>query len=202
MTSKILMLLYLTFCFGCRGSITEKSDVFVMKVSSERNEVKEFYGNYNFIVDTGNHIFYYQRPLVRSCGILHNWDTIPPFISLEPNDIVEIPLQDIEQFVKINMLHKGYTKSSSISSTLDTIRSTGLGKILRLFNDTANNVKWISRKTTIEENIVLKCKKEFKSYSPDEFKWDSTKTLFFENVEKYRNAKIDSGIVEHKNSSR
>ena len=169
----------------------KNTDTFIVPGDNPKDLVKEFYFNYNLIIDTGNHIFYYQRPIVRSCGNIEEWDKlkIPYFLGLKPNDIIQIPSDNIEQFLKLNMLNSEYQRWASIASTVDTIKSSGLFKIMSLFNDTLNNVKWIFRKTTIEENIVLQYKKSGNTYSPDEIKWDSTKTLFPETIQKIQKAK-------------
>lgn len=202
MTSKILLLIFLTLCLGCTGKTEKETDIVIIPNDDSKGAPKEFYFSYNFIIDTGNHIFYYQRPISRSCHVLNSWDRIPPFLELRPNEIIEIPTNNIEQFLKLNMLNSEYLKSASLASPVDTIKSQGFLKIISLFKDPSYKVEWVFRKTTIEENIVLDYKKKREEYSPDEIKWDSTKTLFSETIERLRKTQIDSIFKIYENSSR
>lgn len=140
-----------------------------------------YYLPLNFIIDTGEHIYFYQQ------SILHGWfcgtglpDTIPPFfIDLQPKDIVEVPIDNVEQFIKLNIRHLSEEdRLFTIASTIDTITSTGLAEIFFVFKDTANHIKWTFRKTTQEETVVLKYKKSRERYEADAIKWDSARTLF------------------------
>jgi hypothetical protein len=47
-----------------------------------------------------------------------------------------------------------------------------------MFDDTSNHVRWLIRKVTQEEKIVLQYKEENKNYYPGDIRWDSTKIRF------------------------
>jgi hypothetical protein len=88
----------------------------------------------------------------------------------------------------------------AIATTVDSIISPGLSKIVSVFKDTSNHVSWIFRKVTPEEAVVLDYKKRQIEYMPTEIKWDSTKTLFFETIVIMLNSREYSIHQLYKNS--
>ena len=149
---------------------------------------KIYYFPSNFIIDTGGHVYYYQQKIQGGwvCGTGMEWDIPPSFIDLQPKDIVEIPSETVDVFIKANIQFIDKSdRQFAIGSTVDTITSVGLSKILSIFKDTSYHITWTFRRTTQEENIVLSYKKSKERYYSDEVKWDSTKTFFppkFENI--------------------
>jgi hypothetical protein len=189
--------------FGCSNMTESPSAIFIIpkeNVNVNRDpfddvEAKQYYYPYNFIADTGGHIFFYQQPVIyRTCGFVSWSDTIsiPPFIDLRPINIIEIPSTNLEEFIKLNIINaEVWRREVSIASTLDSIQSTGLSKIFSILKDTAAHVKWKFRAATQEEKIVLEFKKNKKQYYSDEVKWDSTKILFMKTVEKMLKARLE-----------
>ncbi len=151
--------------------------------------IRTYYFPSNFIIDTGGHIYFYQQSIQNGwlCGTGINWDTPPYFIDLKPKDIIEVPSDNLERFIKANIQYlDNYNRKFAVASTVDTITSVGLAKIFKVFQDTANHIKWRFRRTTQEENVVLEYKKKQERYDYEEIKWDSTKILFlpkFDNIE-------------------
>ena len=149
---------------------------------------KEYYFPSNFIIDTGGHIYFYQQRIKSGwiCGTDMEWNTPPSFIDLQPKDIVEVPTQNLEDFIKSNIQYLDNSdRQFAIASVADTITSSGLAKMFSIFKDKTNNIHWTFRLTTQEENVVLSFKKsKEKYYRSDEIKWDSTKTLFSPNFER------------------
>lgn len=201
MTLKLLPLIALTFLFGCNQPTEKSNNIFIVPSDSmlfaKRTPgepppppppPKIYYFPSNLIIDTGEHIYYYQQQIQTGwvCGTGMDWDIPPSFIDLQPKDIVEIPSEAVEMFIKANIQFIDKSdRQFAIASTVDTITSVGLSKILSIFKDTSNHITWTFRRTTQEENMVLSYKKRKERYYADEVKWDSTKTLFpskFENI--------------------
>jgi hypothetical protein len=134
----------------------------------------------NFIIDTAGEVYYYQQPQYSFyCGTGLDWDTPPKFINLKPKDIVQVPINSLTNFMKLNVLSLAINQRRvAIASIKDTIQSIGLSKILAVCNDNSNEIRWLFRKATEEENIVLKYKKHNWRYYPEDIKWDSTKIRF------------------------
>jgi len=150
--------------------------------------IRTYYFPSNFIIDTGGHIYFYQQSIQYGwlCRTGIKWDTPPHFIDLKPKDIIEVPSDNLEKFIKSNIQYlDNSNRKFAVASTIDTITSVGLAKIFKVFEDTANHIKWRFRRTTQEENVVLDYKKKQERYDYEEIKWDSTKILFqrkFDNI--------------------
>ena len=183
---------------GCNHPTTKNDNTFIVPNDSayfykHAGEVppppppppKEYYFPSNFIIDTGGHIYYYQQrmKLVWNC-IPSEVDLPPLFIDLQPKDIIEVPTQNVKEFIKLNIQYLDNSdRQFAIALVADTITSNGLTKIFLIFKDKTNDISWIFRRTTQEENIVLNFKKSKEMYyRADEFKWDSTKTLFLPKI--------------------
>jgi|GEM_PF-1407579 len=193
---KNLALLSLIFsCYigsSCKN-MSDKSgaDLYIMPQHIAANEDgrMEYYLTYHFIFDTGSHIYFYQRePYFNSCGYVSWWQEIriPPYIRLEPKDLLEVPHNHLEEFTKLNILNaNAWKREVIICAPTDTVVSIALANIMKIFKDTINHIKWKFRKTTQEEDIVLSYKKTPYSYYRDNrIRWDSTKILFLEVLEK------------------
>ena len=210
MTSKIISIICLILILGCHQPTDKVDNTFIVPTDSmllpkkvgnrppPPPPPKEYYFPSNFIIDTGGHIYFYQQRIKSGwiCGTDMEWNTPPSFIDLQPKDIVEVPTQNLEDFIKSNIQYLDNTdRQFAIASVADTITSLGLAKIFTLFKDKTNDIDWIFRLTTQEENVVLSFKKsKEKFYHSDQIKWDSTKTLFspkFESNIKFTPPKVD-----------
>jgi len=188
---KVLIILSTIIC-GCTSSSKHETDTFIVPVDTMpvykpvANQppppppVKAYYFPSNFIVDTAEGIFFYQQQQnERYCGTGIEWNTPPLFIGLMPKDIFQIPVENIGAFIKLNILNRdSLDRYVSVASTQDTIKSAGLAKILTLFEDKSNHIRWILRKVTQEEAIVLDYKIRRANYNSDKIKWDSAKIQF------------------------
>lgn len=185
---KILLYFLIGFycCYSCKNQTSSaKLEFYKMpsRVSNNRHNAKFYYYPYNFIIDTASKIYFFQQePPPYRCSYINWWEkiAIPKNINLEPKDLIEIPSDNIDEFVKVNIIKSQEEKRYVfIASPFDSISSIGLSKIMTIFKDTANHVHFRFRKTTQEENIVLKYKKMPYEYFNNYYeKWDSTKTLF------------------------
>ena len=138
---------------------------------------KNMYLPFNLIVDSSGSIFYYQQQIL--FGSDEVVEKQPAFINLRPKDIFQIPKSNVEEFIKLNILTNDHSeKFVAIALSLDTIKSEPLSRISKIFKDTSSHVRWLIRKVTEEEEIVLQYKQNHKNYYPDDIKWDSTKIRF------------------------
>ena len=138
------------------------------------------YAPFNFILDTGGRVYYYQLQLGKPKCASGNDDYLtPPFIRLLPENIVQVSQSNIEDFIKDNIqfLDKDY-KYVSISSSLDTVKSSPLKKLIDIFRDTTYGATYLIRRTTQEEQIVLDYKKRQIYYDPNSVVWDSSRINF------------------------
>jgi hypothetical protein len=137
---------------------------------------RAYYFPSNFIIDTSGQVFFYQRQRKWNDDVQADWNTPPEFIDLKPKDIVEIPVNGIEEFIKLNILNIDSSKRYiAIASAKDTMTSLGLSKIIAICKDENNHIRWKFRLMTQEEAIVLNYKKGNGNYDSEEIKWDSTK---------------------------
>jgi hypothetical protein len=192
MTSKIFIVFLLTILISCSQKSTRSDDIYIVpkrqkpQVSTKPNEppppppIQTYYLPSNFIIDSAGQIYFYQQQFGSMiCGTGIEWDTPPEFIDLKPKDIVRVPISDIMNFVKINILNlDSNDRRVAIASIKDTIKSEGLTTLFKFLNDTSNKIKWRFRKATQEESIVLKFKELNWKYYSDNIKWDSTKIRF------------------------
>jgi hypothetical protein len=204
---KNLLLICLTLIWGCSQPTKNSTETFIVpsdtlpvyKTTGNQPPppppIKSYYFPSNFIIDSG-HIYFYQQPIQYGwfCGTGIEWDTPPSFINLKPKDIIEIPSDNLEQFIKSNIQYlDDRNRIFAVASTVDTITSVGLAKIFVIFKDTSNHIKWNFRRTTQEESVVLNYKKTKERYDYEEIKWDSTKILFplkLDNI-KFMQPKVD-----------
>jgi hypothetical protein len=138
---------------------------------------RAYYLPFNFIIDTAEQIFFFQRERTMNDDAVLDWGTPPEFINLQPKDIFQLPKDDIEKFITLNILNSGRLgRVVAIASTKDTIESAGLSIIISILSE--NHVPWKFRKVTQEETVVLDYKRRNEVYYSGSVKWDSTKIRF------------------------
>lgn len=138
------------------------------------------YGSNNFIIDKNFKIYYFQRNsgIGFRCGTGLENDTIPHFIDLQPKDLIEIPINCIDDFVKLNY-KKEVRNFTFISSQLDTLNSKNYFKLIKAIEmSLGNGDSYFIERTTQEEDTVLYYKKKDMFYDSKEIKWDKTKIKF------------------------
>ena len=173
-------------CISCTRSSRDPAYTFIVPSDSvppintnDKNTppkppiITEYYLPYDFIIDTAGEIYFYQQEQV-SNDVEFPCCPPPEFINLQPKDIVKISVDQIDEFLNLNILSfDRLNKFVSIASTCDTIQSEGIFKIITALNK--NHFFWRFRKATQEERIVLYYKKKQLNYLPNEIKWDTTK---------------------------
>ncbi|WP_396169635.1 hypothetical protein [Flavobacterium sp.] len=140
------------------------------------------YGNNIFIIDKKTNIYYYQQEKINGfiCGTGRINDTIPEFINLKPENIIEIPKGCIDDFIKLN-IRKGERNRINIASQLDTLTFDSYYIMMKAINNTCNENDrdvYIVRRTTQEEDTVLKFVGNDKYYFPKEINWDKKRIKF------------------------
>jgi hypothetical protein len=138
---------------------------------------REYYFAHNFIVDSGGNIYQYRNQFKECCN--EDYAHPPEFIQLTPKDIVRIPAEATGAFVKLNLLtaENGH-RWASVASAKDTIASSGLSQLLRMFRNKKYEIKFVFRKATPEEKMVLWYKQNNRHYDSQTIQWVSTKTIF------------------------
>lgn len=138
-------------------------------------------GESNLIIDKYSNVFYYQRnkKQVLLCDYGRENDTIPLFLDLQPKDLIKIPKDCVEKFINENVMNKERTSQILIMvSQTDTIKD----KIFLNFLKRIKVPVYTIRRTTQEEDTVLKYKKSNKYYYSDSIKWDKSRIKFPEHI--------------------
>ena len=135
-----------------------------------------FYGESQLLIDKkGNLYFYQKRYFLNFCSYGSENDTLPHFLNLEPKDIVRIPQKNLNDFLSENILTKEKRRQILvIGSQSDTIKNPYFLDFLK-----SNIIQtYHIRRTTQEEDTVLKYKTNSDYYYSDSIKWDRTKIKF------------------------
>lgn len=182
--------IFVVILTSCAQPFSSKTNTFIVPVDSQPAikwtdttapppppPSRAYYLPYNFIIDTAEQIYFYQRERIINDDAEVAWDTPPEFINLQPMDIIQLPKDKIEEFMMLNILNSDRLgRVVAIASTEDTIESSGLSKIIYTLSE--NRVPWKFRKVTQEETVVLDYKRRQVVYNSRSIKWDSTKIRF------------------------
>lgn len=79
---------------------------------------KYFNGTENFILDDSSNIYYYQLERYFSaagCGTDMEKDSIPFFLNLKPESLIKLPIESIDEFLRLNF-RKGERNAVKIAS--------------------------------------------------------------------------------------
>jgi len=140
------------------------------------------YGTNTFILNTDSTAYYFQNKGIGFiCGTT-NADTIPYFINLEPKDLIEISNKNLYDFIKLNY-KDDFRNVTFIASQSDTLKSKIYFDLIKSLDLSLKDRDFYRiRKTTQEEDTVLKYKKNNKSFYSEDIKWDKTKIKFPEKI--------------------
>ncbi len=132
-----------------------------------------FYSECQLIIDKKGAFYFYQKDyFMRICGNHSKSDTLPHFLDLKPKDIVRIPEKSLNDFLSENILNKeSGRRVLTIASQSDTIKNTSF---LNFINKNKIDT-YLIRRTTQEEDTVLKYKKKDTSYYSEDIKWDQNR---------------------------
>lgn len=137
------------------------------------------YGTNTFIIDFDSTIYYFKRGDVgHICGNWSENDTIPDYINLHPKDLIKIPDNLISEFVKLNYKDK-FRNLTFISSKVDTLKTKNYFDLVKAIKlSLKERDKYFIRRTTQEEDTVLKYKKNNEYYNSENIKWDDKRITF------------------------
>ena len=141
------------------------------------------YGTNTFIINSDSTAYYFQNKGVGAVCGTPTADTIPYFINLQPEDLIEISNKNIYEFIKLNY-KDDFRNQTFIASQTDTLKSKvffDLNKSLNFFKRDRDFI--IIRRTTQEEDTVLKYKKNNSNYNSANIKWDKKRIKFPELIE-------------------
>lgn len=205
MSKYILTVLLLCFLFfeSCSKKETVIDEVYIIK-SKVKTPVKEhynsknektlpppppypgFYGLTNIIIDKQGEFYFYQREYDFIWDCIPEENPTPDFIDLKPIDLIKVPKNSIVDFLKENISPdiKKNNGAFIIASQLDTLKTKEFINLMRYVNNTMKSQIriYLIRKTTQEENVVLRFKKNDSVYDSDEIKWDKDSIKFFDEV--------------------
>lgn len=135
-----------------------------------------FYGESQLIIDKKGNLYFYQKEYIQIlCSYGREKDTLPHFLNLQPKDILKIPKKGLNDFLSENILSKEKKRHVLIiGSQSDTIKNPYFLDFLK-----SNIIQtYYIRRTTQEEDTVLKYKNNSDYYYSDSIKWDRTKMKF------------------------
>ena len=135
-----------------------------------------FYGESQLIIDKKGNLYFYQKRYIQIlCSYGSEKDTLPHFLDLQPKDIVKIPKKCLNDFLSENILTKEKRRQILIiGSQSDTIKNPYFLDFLK-----SNIIQtYYIRRTTQEEDTVLKYKTNSDYYYSDSIKWDRSKIKF------------------------
>ena len=180
----LLIVLSLSILLSCNTNNVknEEEDFFVIEYSDfsniDTNKVVmvEYYLDYNIILfDSISDIYYYKTRWLCLTGMGFNGN-LPYFRFLQPDDFEkDDDLDKIKEFVFAGMLSDS-TKTSrnwvGLIYNQDTIRDKRYFELKQFFMD--NNINVATRKTTEEEDVILKSIMSGKKYEPHLIEWKNT----------------------------
>ncbi|TDP03758.1 hypothetical protein [Flavobacterium sp. 245] len=137
------------------------------------------YGTNTFIIDSDSTIYYFKRGDVgHICGNWDRGDTIAYFINLQPKDLTQIPTNSISNFIKSN--YKDHFRNMTfIASKSDTLKTKAYFDLVKaLKSSLKERDQYFMRRTTQEEDTVLKYKKNNQYYNSKNIKWDDKRISF------------------------
>ncbi|WP_426486557.1 hypothetical protein [Flavobacterium sp. 2] len=133
-----------------------------------------FYSYNNLIIDQKGNFYFYQKDYTPWHCIPSEKDTIPDLFDIKPIEITKIPNSSIIDFIKQNVANKNEMKRILIiASQNDTIKDNSLISYLN-----ENELRAFSiRRSTQEEDTVLKYKKNDEYYNYKNIKWDQNRIM-------------------------
>lgn len=134
---------------------------------------KGFYCQNQILIDKKGNLFFYQIEYIpKICGTTIETDTIPYLLNLEPIDLIKLPPSNVNDFLSLNILSKEKNKQRLIiASQNDTIKNTSILNF-------ANKLEaYKIRRTTQEEDTVLKYKKNNEYYNYQDIKWNKERII-------------------------
>lgn len=178
---KYWMLFFVPILLSCEGKLPAKKQNKVYVISKDTSFTfinrENYYSKFNLILGDSDKVYffrYYNHSLMNCIPS----DNPPNFLNLEPSDMVELPYENIDEFIKLNQNHhSAFSDIYNVVSPYDSIKSKAFEKIMQGFASVKQK-KYIVRRTTFEEDQVLFHKINHLNYDPKEIDWDTTEVYF------------------------
>lgn len=140
------------------------------------------YGTNTFIINSDSTTYYFQNKGIGFICGTPNADTIPYFANLQPRDLIEISNKNLYDFIKLNY-KDDFRNATFIASESDTLKS-------KMFFDLRKSLSYfiryrdfcVIRRTTQEEDTILKYNRSNKFYYSEDIKWDKKRIKFPEQI--------------------
>lgn len=183
-----LLLVISFFLLSCSKKEEVKNEVCIIseeerKLDTMKNILpwRGFYGLSNVIIDEKGDLYFHQKEyLFIVCGTGKE-NLIPEFMDLSPNDLIKIPKNTAIDFIKENIALQIKNKKTPlvIASQLDTLKNNTFLNYVRDYKK-SQIATYMIRRTTQEEDVVLKFKESDAFYNPDSVEWDKSRIKFFD----------------------
>ncbi len=178
---KYWMLFFVPILLSCEGKLPAKKQNKIYVISKDTSFTfinrENYYSKFNLILGDSDKVYffrYYNHSLMNCIPS----DNPPNFLNLEPSDMVELPYENIDEFIKLNQNHhSAFSDIYNVVSPYDSIKSKAFEKIMQGFASVKQK-KYIVRRTTFEEDQVLFHKINHLNYDPKEIDWDTTEVYF------------------------
>jgi hypothetical protein len=144
----------------------------------EAPQESKWYSDVVFIMDSKNKVFIYQtETTARNDSVDLGY---PNYLGLKPENLLTIESDNFNSFIENNndifQIIPIPNKNNSnvffyIASETDTIKNKALNNLWKLLGKTKSPAIFFVRRTTEEENIVLKYKRNGNEYNPESIDW-------------------------------
>lgn len=135
--------------------------------------IKGFYCQNQLLIDKKGNLFFYQIEYIpKICRSAIGTDSIPYLSNLQPIDLIKLPPSSLDDFLFLNILSKEKNEQRLIiASQNDTINN------ISILNFTNKVNAYKVRRTTQEEDTVLKYKKNNEFYNYEDIQWDQNRIM-------------------------
>jgi hypothetical protein len=161
----------------------------------------KWYSNLVFIMDSKNKVYVYQTENINK--YIQNGNAIiydieyPNYIGLKPEHLLTFESEDFIKFIQTNNdIFQLYSNTENrtnrffyIVSDCDTVKNKAVYEFVKSFKNEPR-INYLIRKSTEEENIVLKFKRNGQKYIPENINWST----------KFLNGKLKPFTEEYKNT--
>ncbi|WP_433834925.1 hypothetical protein [Flavobacterium anhuiense] len=135
------------------------------------SSIKGFYCQNQLLIDKKGNLFFYQIEYIpRICSSSRGVESIPYLSNIVPIDLIQIPQSSLNDFLSLNILSKKKNEQRLIiASQNDTIKNMSIFSFINKLE------AYKIRRTTQEEDTILKYKKNNEFYNYEDIKWDQNR---------------------------
>lgn len=181
MLKHLLVILFAVSSVACNHQGLTSADEYIisredslLKVKlAKRNAppfVAGFYSTFNLVLDTSGKIFLHRKSIKSMCTTDTD-QSKPDFLNLRPSDFIQIAGDNLHDLIRDNVLDNEKNRLYVyIASPVDTIRQKEFYRLIAYFRK-VRFARYIIRKTTEEEDAVIKAVKGNVDYYHSEVDW-------------------------------